>query len=89
MNAVKETDVSSLMLRFDCSLQNRTLENKGLDPKTSVAVGGAFPIKLEDAGLIAIAAVSGLPHYDDHKFLTNTIAKYLGKEIPQIDTVTL
>ncbi len=89
MNAVTGTGMSSLMLGLDCSLQKKTLADKGFESNTTAAVGGAFPIKLENAGLFAIAAVSGLPHYEDHKFLTNTIAEYLGKEIPQIDSVTL
>ena len=41
--------------------------------------GGAFPIvvKGEYRGLVTI---SGLPHLQDHRRLTQTIAEYLGKE---------
>ena len=42
--------------------------------------GGGFPIVV-DGQFRGAAIVSGLPHLDDHRCLTETIAAYLGKTI--------
>ena len=40
--------------------------------------GGAFPVRVASAGVIASIAVSGLPSRDDHDMIVRTLADYLG-----------
>ncbi|MCI8371994.1 MAG: hypothetical protein HFI75_06310 [Lachnospiraceae bacterium] len=49
--------------------------------------GGAFPIRIEEAGVIGSVAISGIGHVADHDFLIKTISKYLHiDEVPRIST---
>ncbi|MBI9101666.1 MAG: heme-degrading domain-containing protein [Spirochaetales bacterium] len=48
-----------------------------LDPGRYRASGGAFPIIVKGSGIVAAAAVSGLPDKDDHEFLTEAIGSFL------------
>ncbi len=45
--------------------------------------GGGFPI-IVDGVYRGVATVSGLPHLDDHRVLTQTIAAFLGKTAPVV-----
>lgn len=41
--------------------------------------GGAFPIRLDNSGLIGAVTVSGLPQLDDHNMVVNVLRQYLGR----------
>lgn len=41
------------------------------------AYGGAFPINVEDVGLVGVVAVSGLAQVDDHRFAVEVLERYL------------
>jgi uncharacterized protein (UPF0303 family) len=43
--------------------------------------GGCFPIKVASQGIVATATISGLPQRDDHKLVSEVIAKYLGIDL--------
>ncbi len=43
--------------------------------------GGCFPIKVLGEGLVATATISGLPQRDDHKLVSDVIAKHLGIDL--------
>jgi uncharacterized protein (UPF0303 family) len=53
-------------------------ESLGVRPRLFAAHGGAFPIRIRDVGVVGTITVSGLPQADDHAFVTELIATYLG-----------
>ena len=40
--------------------------------------GGAFPVRVASAGVVASIAVSGLPSREDHDMIVRALAEYLG-----------
>jgi uncharacterized protein (UPF0303 family) len=53
-------------------------EALGVEPRLFAAHGGAFPIRIKDVGVVGTVTVSGLPQADDHAFVTEMIAAFLG-----------
>lgn len=53
-------------------------EALGVEPRFFAAHGGAFPIRVKDVGVVGTVTVSGLPQADDHAFVTEMIAAFLG-----------
>jgi uncharacterized protein (UPF0303 family) len=53
-------------------------EALGVEPRLFAAHGGAFPIRIRDAGVVGTVTVSGLPQADDHAFVTEMIGAFLG-----------
>jgi uncharacterized protein (UPF0303 family) len=49
-----------------------------LDPEKFAAHGGAFPLRVMGSGCIGTIAVSGLPQVDDHRFVVEQLALFLG-----------
>lgn len=45
-----------------------------------VFAGGAFPIRLANAGVVGAVAISGLPQRDDHNVVVAALAEHLGFE---------
>ena len=84
-NLVRDTDMSSLLNAAWFKKRGETLESRGLDARQYAVVGGGFPVRIKNSGLIAVATVSGLPHVEDHTLLIEGIGKYLGiQDIPQL-----
>ncbi|WP_157015683.1 heme-degrading domain-containing protein [Mesorhizobium xinjiangense] len=50
---------------------------QGLDPADYVAAGGAFPIRLANAGMIGAVTVSGLPQRSDHGLVVEALCAHL------------
>jgi uncharacterized protein (UPF0303 family) len=46
-----------------------------LDPARFAAHGGAFPVRLEAAGVVGVVTVSGLPQADDHALVVEAIER--------------
>jgi uncharacterized protein (UPF0303 family) len=46
-----------------------TLARHGLDPADYADSGGAVPIRVRGAGIVAVATVSGLPEVEDHRLV--------------------
>jgi uncharacterized protein (UPF0303 family) len=53
-------------------------EELGVEPRLFAAHGGAFPVRVKDVGVVGTITVSGLPQADDHAFVTEMIAAFLG-----------
>ncbi len=49
-----------------------------LDPARYSAHGGAFPIVVTGASVVGVVAVSGLAQEDDHRFVVEQLAAFLG-----------
>ncbi len=50
-----------------------TLGDHGLSERDHAAHGGAVPIRVRGAGVVAIAAVSGLPQAEDHALVVEAL----------------
>lgn len=62
---------------FQVGARNRekgdTLEKNGLDPALHADHGGAVPVRVQGAGVVAVATVSGLPQAEDHALVVEAI----------------
>ena len=54
-------------------------EKYGVNPADYAAHGGAFPVRVEGAGVIGVVTVSGLPQADDHALVVEAIETYLAE----------
>lgn len=69
---------SSYAIGLKLERENRTLQEKHLDPKEYAAHGGCFPVLLEGTGCVGTITVSGLPQREDHNLVVSVLQKYLG-----------
>ncbi len=84
-NTVMRTETSTL--EFYMYLQNsgNTMETKFMDEMKYASVGGGFPVRIEDAGVIGAICVSGLNHVQDHDFIIKCLSRYLHMdEVPRL-----
>ncbi|MDY3364393.1 heme-binding protein [Riemerella anatipestifer] len=73
-NVAKQFEESSLSVKNDLKDGNMTLkETFALDEKDFLAKGGAIPIFVKGAGMVAIITVSGLHDEEDHKIIIDAL----------------
>lgn len=85
IRTVKLMEKSSLNFYASMRKSNRTMEDIFLDERDYACCGGAFPIRMEEAGVLGSIAVSGLNHVADHDFIVKCVGKYLhADEVPRI-----
>lgn len=85
INTVKLMEKSSLNFYASLRKSQKTMEDVFLDEKIYACCGGAFPIRIEEVGVIGTIAVSGLNHVGDHDFIVKCVGKYLhADEVPRI-----
>jgi uncharacterized protein (UPF0303 family) len=59
-------------------LSNTTIREKSfLDPMEYSPNGGAFPIHIENVGVVGTITVSGLTQREDHEFVVEVISQFL------------
>lgn len=76
---------SSLYMWAHEQATGQTVQYNGFDPMNCVQRGGAFPLILKSGEFVGVAAVSGLAHYEDHQFIVDSLAEYLGAgEVPAV-----
>ena len=74
-NVARQFEESSLSVKHSLKEKGTTLEQHfGLDEKEFVAKGGAIPIFVEGAGMVAIITVSGLSDEEDHAIILEALA---------------
>jgi uncharacterized protein (UPF0303 family) len=84
-NMVRYRETSSLLAKLIMEKKNESLELHGLDNAEYASTGGAFPITIRGTGLVCVAAVSGLPHLQDHDILVEFLSRFLGiTDVPRI-----
>ncbi len=59
--------------------QGRTLSDHGLDPLAHADHGGAVPVRVAGVGVVAVAAVSGLPQAEDHALVVEALRVLQGE----------
>lgn len=87
-NSVLLTERSSLQLYMAATNAPESVKQMVLDPKEYAMLGGGFPIYVEEVGVVATVAVSGMGQVSDHDVIVKCISKYLHiDEVPRIRTV--
>jgi uncharacterized protein (UPF0303 family) len=78
-NVAKHFEESSLSVKNDLINGNMTLEKTfGLNDNDFIAKGGAIPIFVRNAGMVAVITVSGLHDEEDHNIIVEALkGKYL------------
>ena len=76
---VDMTQHSSLHFWAEVQVSGETPETKRMPESEYACCGGGFPLIIKNVGVIGTICVSGLPHMDDHRVITETLSKYLGK----------
>ena len=77
-NTVMNRERSSLWFTVTSEMRGKDLAAHVLDTNDYALVGGGFPIRLKTGELVAVAVVSAFPHYEDHQFIVDALAEYLG-----------
>lgn len=74
-NLAKHFEESSLSIKEDLIQGKMTLEHTfALDEKEYLAKGGALPIFVKNAGMIAVVSVSGLRDVEDHQIIVDALS---------------
>ncbi|WP_196887552.1 heme-degrading domain-containing protein [Aureivirga sp. CE67] len=75
-NIAKHFEESSLSVKHDLKNGNMTLsETFALDEKDYLAKGGAIPIFVKNAGMVAVITVSGLSDEEDHQIIVEALER--------------
>ena len=77
-NVVFRFHRSSYAVGLEMEQKQSSLEARGLPTADYASHGGSFPIRVENAGLIAAVTVSGLPQRADHELVVEALACELG-----------
>lgn len=84
-NTVKVKEMSSLRAYTMLRAEGATLADWYMDPSEFAVLGGGFPIRVEEVGVIGAIVVSGLDHFEDHDLIVKCVSKYLHiDEVPRI-----
>ena len=84
-NTVKIMEKRSLLLYSELKQNEETLEDIGLDEKEFSCMGGGFPIRVEEVGVIGAIVVTDQNPFINHDIIVKTIGKYLHvDEVPRI-----
>ena len=82
---VKIMEKSSMLLYSELKQNEETLEDIGLDEKEFSCMGGGFPIRVEEVGVIGAIVVTDQNPFINHDIIVKTIGKYLHvDEVPRI-----
>jgi uncharacterized protein (UPF0303 family) len=77
-NVVQHFGHSSYYMHVFLKSTGSTVETSGLNPNDYKAEGGAFPLLVEDEGIVGTITVSGLPGEEDHNMFTSVLREFLG-----------
>ncbi|MHB1313952.1 MAG: heme-degrading domain-containing protein [Christensenellales bacterium] len=72
--------MSSYQYKLKLQSTNRTLEDVGLSLSEYAAVGGAFPVTVQNVGVVGMITISGLQDNEDHDLVAWAIEDYLKKQ---------
>lgn len=76
-NTVCLWEHSSLRAWAHEHFSGETVQTHGFSETEYIFFGGGFPIILKTGEFVGVATVSNLPHFLDHKFVVDGIAKWL------------
>ncbi|USD67220.1 heme-degrading domain-containing protein [Vibrio sp. SCSIO 43136] len=80
-NVVDRYQHSSWYMAQYYKAKGKTIEQASLvDAKQFAPFGGSFPLIVKGVGVIGSVTVSGLPQYEDHKLVVDTITQFLAQQ---------
>jgi uncharacterized protein (UPF0303 family) len=84
VNTVYRFEACSYRVGLELKQRGMALDHtRGVDPLQYAAAGGGFPVRI--AGIVVGAVtVSGIPQRDDHNFVAESIAEFLGVAYKEI-----
>jgi uncharacterized protein (UPF0303 family) len=74
---------SSLQVGLELKAKGRTLEYQGLPTAGFADHGGAVPVRVAGAGVVAAATVSGLPSVEDHELVVRAMERIIAAHAGQ------
>lgn len=74
---VRRMEKSTLLLYSDLKKTEETLEDVGLDSKEFSCMGGGFPVRVEEVGVIGAILVSNQSHFINHDIIVKALSRYL------------
>ncbi|KJY82920.1 hypothetical protein TW81_12015 [Vibrio galatheae] len=79
-NVVERYHHSSWYMGQYYKAKGKTIEQASLvDAQQFAPYGGSFPLIIRGVGVVGAISVSGLPQYQDHKLVVDSIAQYLAE----------
>ncbi len=77
-NTVYRFEGSSYRIGREYELRGAAFDSsRGIDVMQYAAAGGGFPIRLAGS-VVGVVTVSGIPQRDDHNFVAENLAQFLG-----------
>ncbi len=64
---------ASLLVGLRLAAKGQDITLHGLDPADYADHGGAVPVRVQGAGMVAVATVSGLPSREDHALVVRAL----------------
>jgi uncharacterized protein (UPF0303 family) len=81
VRVVRRFEASSYLVGRRLAAKGAVLDASfGVDPALFAAHGGAFPIRVRDAGVAGVVTVSGLPQADDHALVVEAVGAFLERD---------
>jgi uncharacterized protein (UPF0303 family) len=78
VNTVYRFEAASYRIALEYQARGASFDAaRGLDPLQYAPAGGGFPIRLAGS-VVGVVTVSGVPQRDDHNFVAESFAQYLG-----------
>ena len=82
---VRRVEKSTMLLYSELKKSEETLEDIGLDNREYSYMGGGFPIRVEEVGVIGVILVSNQNHFVNHDIIVRAVSRYLHvDEVPRI-----
>ena len=78
-NTALMTGCASMLVGLRNVERKRSLQTDGLAEADYTDHGGAVPIRVTGVGMVAVAAVSGLPQVEDHRLVVKAIEALLAQ----------
>jgi len=79
-NVVFRFHRSSYAVGLDLEQKQSSVEARGLPTADYASHGGSFPIRVQNAGLVATVTVSGLPQRADHELVVEALCLELNQD---------
>ena len=84
-NTVRTLEKSSLLVYTELQKSDETMVDIALDPKEFSCMGGGFPVRVEEVGVVGAVMVTNQNHYINHDIIVKTLGRYLHiDEVPRI-----
>lgn len=77
VRVVERYGASSYLVGRRLAAKGQVLDaSQGVDPARFAAHGGAFPVRVVNAGVVAVVTVSGLPQAEDHALVVEAVERF-------------